>query len=76
MASWREQVAPDWAAALAPQEPQLTAIGAFLREEIAAHLARHRGNVSAVARAMGQHRRQVQRWIERFGLDAHDHKRP
>lgn len=35
MASWREQVAPDWADALAPQEPQLTEIGMFLREEIA-----------------------------------------
>ena len=36
MVSWREQVAPDWADALAPMEPILTAIGGFLREEIAA----------------------------------------
>jgi uracil-DNA glycosylase len=36
MASWRDQVAPDWAAALAPMEPTLTALGVFLREEIAA----------------------------------------
>ena len=36
MVSWREQVAPDWADALAPMEPILTTIGGFLREEIAA----------------------------------------
>jgi len=36
MASWRDQVAPDWADALAAQEPTLTKIGGFLREEIAA----------------------------------------
>jgi len=36
MASWREQVAPDWALALADQEPTLTRLGVFLREEIAA----------------------------------------
>ena len=36
MASWREQVAPDWAQALADQEPTLTRLGVFLREEIAA----------------------------------------
>ncbi|MFT3889043.1 MAG: uracil-DNA glycosylase [Arachnia sp.] len=31
-----ELVAPDWAEALAPVEPQVTAMGQFLREEIAA----------------------------------------
>lgn len=31
-----ELVAPDWAAALAPVEPQVHAAGAFLREEVAA----------------------------------------
>ena len=36
MVSWREQVAPDWADALAPMAPVLTSIGGFLREEIAA----------------------------------------
>jgi len=36
MVSWREQVAPDWADALAPMAPVLTSIGSFLREEIAA----------------------------------------
>ena len=36
MASWREQVAPDWADALAPMEPTLASLGTYLREEIAA----------------------------------------
>jgi len=36
MSSWREQVAPDWADALAPVEPVLTKVGVFLREELAA----------------------------------------
>ncbi|MGC4174450.1 uracil-DNA glycosylase [Demequina sp.] len=36
MASWRDQVAPDWADALAGQEATLTSLGLFLREEIAA----------------------------------------
>ena len=36
MSSWREQVAPDWAAALAPMEPTLTELGVFLRGELAA----------------------------------------
>jgi transcriptional regulator with PAS, ATPase and Fis domain len=30
----------------------------------------HRGNLSAVARAMGKGRTQVVRWLERYGLDA------
>lgn len=33
--AWRELVAPDWAEALAPQEPNLASIGRFLREETA-----------------------------------------
>jgi len=36
MTTWREQVAADWAIALAPVESQLASVGAFLREEIAA----------------------------------------
>ncbi len=36
MSTWREQVAPDWADALAPVQPTLTAVGAFLRAEVAA----------------------------------------
>jgi transcriptional regulator with AAA-type ATPase domain len=40
-----------------------------LRVELLAQLARHRGNVSEVARTMGKARMQVQRWCRRFGID-------
>ncbi len=30
----------------------------------------HRGNLAAVARDMGKHRRQIHRWLLRFGMDA------
>lgn len=39
------------------------------REELIAQLRAHRGNVTAVARAMGKARSQVQRWLRRFRLD-------
>jgi transcriptional regulator with PAS, ATPase and Fis domain len=40
------------------------------RDEIAALLREHGGNISAVARAMGKARVQLQRWIRRYGLIA------
>ncbi len=39
------------------------------RAELAALLVQHRGNVTAVARALGRAREQVYRWIKRYGLD-------
>lgn len=39
------------------------------RDELVALLKEHRGNVSAVARATGKARMQIQRWIKRFQLD-------
>jgi len=30
--------------------------------------------VAAVARALGEHRQQVYRWLERLGLDPADHR--
>ncbi|UQA60761.1 sigma 54-interacting transcriptional regulator [Polyangium aurulentum] len=39
------------------------------REEIVALLREHKGNVSAVARALGKARMQVQRWMKRFAID-------
>ena len=59
------QAAPEEAAA-APGRPT--------RAELAARLAEHGGNVAAVARALGEHRQQVYRWLERFGLDPADHR--
>jgi transcriptional regulator with PAS, ATPase and Fis domain len=41
-----------------------------LRETLIASLARHNGNISAVARDLGKARMQVQRWIQRFHIDA------
>ena len=45
------------------------------RTELIALLGRHRGNLAAVARAMGRHRTQVLRWMERYGLDANPFRR-
>jgi transcriptional regulator with PAS, ATPase and Fis domain len=39
------------------------------RDELIALLREHGGNVTAVARAMGKARTQVQRWLRRFALD-------
>jgi DNA-binding NtrC family response regulator len=38
------------------------------RDELKALLAKHDGNVSAVARELGKARMQIQRWIKRYGL--------
>lgn len=40
------------------------------RDQLAAALNEHGGNVSAVARALGKPRSQVQRWMRRWGLRA------
>jgi DNA-binding NtrC family response regulator len=40
-----------------------------LRQELLAQFARHRGNVSGVARALGKARTQIQRWMKRFEID-------
>jgi transcriptional regulator of acetoin/glycerol metabolism len=53
---------------LSPEEEQQ-------RTELIALLGRYRGNLAAVARAMGQHRTQVLRWMERYGLDADQFRR-
>jgi len=39
------------------------------REELLGLLRAHEGNVSAVARALGKARPQVQRWLKRYGID-------
>jgi len=38
-------------------------------EQLRAWLAQHRGNIDAIARATGRHRRQVYRWLEYAGID-------
>jgi DNA-binding NtrC family response regulator len=39
------------------------------REALCAAMREQRGNISAVARAMGKDRKQIQRWIKRFAID-------
>jgi transcriptional regulator with PAS, ATPase and Fis domain len=39
-----------------------------LRDELTNYLREHKGNVTAVARAMGKARTQVQRWLRRFDI--------
>ena len=41
-----------------------------LHERLVAALKRHHGNVSEVARELAKDRKQVQRWMQRFGIDA------
>jgi DNA-binding NtrC family response regulator len=52
-------------ATLAQLEPEDVA----RREQIVHLLKEHRGNVTAVANALGKARVQVQRWIRRYGVD-------
>jgi transcriptional regulator with PAS, ATPase and Fis domain len=44
------------------------------RETVLALLREHRGNVSAVARAAGKARNQIQRWLRRYSLDPDDYR--
>ena len=51
--------------------PENTVLGdddLALCDRVSALLREHSGNVSAVARAMGKDRKQIRRWIERFGI--------
>jgi transcriptional regulator of acetoin/glycerol metabolism len=40
-----------------------------LKAKLVALLETHRGNVAAVARAVGKDRMQVHRWVRRFAID-------
>ncbi|MDP2275682.1 MAG: sigma 54-interacting transcriptional regulator [Archangium sp.] len=54
--------------AMRRKEPAAEVEGAR-KAELVALLSQHAGNVSAVARAMGKARMQIQRWMDRYGLD-------
>ncbi|HEX5063614.1 MAG TPA: sigma 54-interacting transcriptional regulator, partial [Kofleriaceae bacterium] len=43
-----------------------------LRDDVAASLLRHAGNVAAVARDLGKDRTQIRRWMRRFNLSRDD----
>ncbi len=45
-----------------------------LQRQLLGHLSTHKGNVSAVARAMDKDRKQIQRWIKRFQIDLSDYR--
>ena len=47
-----------------------------LRDEVIESLRAHAGNISAVARAMGKDRKQIQRWVKRFDLDPQNFREP
>jgi transcriptional regulator with AAA-type ATPase domain len=51
-----------------PAEPALGDEDRALRDNLLAKLREHRGNISAVARDLGKDRKQIQRWLKRFGL--------
>ena len=54
--------------------PVLTEADQKQRDELVACLRDHHGNISAVARAMGKDRKQIQRWVKRFGLDTTEYR--
>ncbi|MBA2544805.1 MAG: sigma 54-interacting transcriptional regulator [Deltaproteobacteria bacterium] len=53
----------------APRPVVLSETDQKVRDQVVASLREHQGNVSAVARALDKDRKQIQRWIKRFGLD-------
>jgi transcriptional regulator with AAA-type ATPase domain len=44
------------------------------RETVVSLLREHRGNVSAIARAAGKARNQIQRWLRRYSLNPNDYR--
>ena len=63
---------PDRTAAprtLSPEDEQA-------RDQVIAALRRHNGNVSAVARDLAKDRKQIHRWIKRFGIDLDPFRNP
>ena len=63
-------LAPTAQKAAPPAGRPLTPEQAARRDELCALLAKHRGNISEVARAMGKDRVQIRRWMRAFGISA------
>ncbi len=57
------------ATGIAAHDATPVAQGDDLRSRLATKLVEHAGNVSAVARDLGEHREQVRRWIRKLGFD-------
>jgi len=49
--------------------PRLSADEELLRDRLIGQLRECEGNVTAVAKAMGEHRTQIYRWLADFALD-------
>ena len=56
----------------APDPLAWSAADAELRVRLVHALVSHRGNISAVARALGRDRKQIHRWIARLAIDVRD----
>jgi DNA-binding NtrC family response regulator len=65
----------DAASALAASEPDDDDDDEARRNELVTLLRQHGGNVTAVARAMGKARMQIQRWMKRYDVDARSFRR-
>ncbi len=63
-------LAPTPQAAPPTTSPALSPEDSRLRDELVTQLGEQHGNISAIARAMGKDRKQIQRWMKRFQLEA------
>ncbi|MEO1235065.1 MAG: helix-turn-helix domain-containing protein, partial [Myxococcota bacterium] len=64
------------AAELRPSRPRAESPSTARKEELEALLEVHAGNVAQVARAIGEHRQQVYRWLKVYGIEADTYRRP
>jgi transcriptional regulator with PAS, ATPase and Fis domain len=65
----RELIEPIASADADQPAPVLSARELERRDELIALLREHAGNISAVSRACGKDRKQVHRWLQRYGLE-------
>ena len=63
-------LSPQRAGVHAPQHLRAPAV-----DELRTLLAKHRGNIAAVGRALGVARMQVHRWLERYEITIDDYRR-
>jgi len=66
-----EHLPPSIRSAAGDAAPDLEALSdadRALRDQLAAAIARHSGNLAAVAKELGKDRTQIRRWMKRLGL--------